>query len=116
MIGDILAIEHDGLGINVDGLDPREDYPKPEPVEQIEDIEISGICRITQIGTLLNKKRRKEMEQFLKRNSDVFTWSTAKMSGIPPSVICHSLNANPMIRPVKQKKRKLGPKRITAIR
>ena len=29
----ILAIERDGSGINVDDLDPREDYPKSELVE-----------------------------------------------------------------------------------
>ena len=97
VIWDILAIERDGFGIDVDGLDPREDYPKLEPVEQTEEIEISGKGRITQIGTLLNKKQRKEMEQFLKRNFDVFAWSTTKMSGIPPFIIFHSLNANPVI-------------------
>ena len=42
MIGDILAIERDGSGIDVNGLDPRDDCPKPEPVEQTEEIEISG--------------------------------------------------------------------------
>ena len=42
MTGDILAIERDGLGINVDDVDPREDYPKPEPVEQTKGIEING--------------------------------------------------------------------------
>ena len=72
VIGDILAIERDGSGIDVDGLDSKEDYPKLEPVEQMEHNEISGKGRITQIGTLLNKEQRKEMEQFLKRNSDVF--------------------------------------------
>ena len=33
VIGDILAIERDGSRIDVDGLDSRKDYPKPEPVE-----------------------------------------------------------------------------------
>ena len=38
------------------------------------------------------------------------------MSGIPPSVIFHSLNVNHVVRPVKQNERKLGPERITTIR
>ena len=42
VIGDVLAIERDGSGIKVEDLDPREDYPKPEPVEQTEKINISG--------------------------------------------------------------------------
>ena len=39
---DILAIERDASKINVNGLDPKEDYPKPELMEQTEEIEISG--------------------------------------------------------------------------
>ena len=52
--GDILAIERDGSGINIEDLDPREDYPKPEPVEQTKKINISGDGRATRIGSCLN--------------------------------------------------------------
>ena len=47
----VLAIERDGSGINVEDLDPREDYPKPEPVEQTEEININEEGRATRIGT-----------------------------------------------------------------
>ena len=30
---DVLAIERDGSKIAIEELDPREDYPKPEPIE-----------------------------------------------------------------------------------
>ena len=40
--GDVLAIERDGSGINVEDLNHREDYPKLEPVKQTEEINISG--------------------------------------------------------------------------
>ena len=59
---DILAIERDGSRIDVDDLDSREDYPKLELVEQTEEIEISGKSQTTQIGTLLNRDQKKEME------------------------------------------------------
>ena len=36
--GDVLAIERDGSEIDIEDLDLREDYPKPEPVEQTEEI------------------------------------------------------------------------------
>ena len=39
---DVLAIERDGLDISIDDLDPKENYPKPKPVEQTEKIDISG--------------------------------------------------------------------------
>ena len=114
--GDVLAIERDGSKITVEELDPREDYPKPEPIEQTEEIQIRGEGRITRIGTRLNQDQKMEMTLCLRENSDVFAWSAAEMPGIPPSIISHSLSINPLARPVKQKKRKLGPERLIAVR
>ena len=34
VMGDVLAIERKGFQIILDSLDPREDYPKPEPIEK----------------------------------------------------------------------------------
>ena len=70
--GDILAIERDGSGVNIEDLDPREDYPKPEPVEQTEQISISGEGRTTQIRSRLNHVQKMEMTLFLRESSDVF--------------------------------------------
>ena len=99
-----------------ESLDPRDDYPKPEPMEQTEEIEINGNGRTTQIRTLLNHDQKGKMVRFLRENSYIFAWSAAKMPGIPPSIISHSLNVNPMVRPAKQKKRKLDLERLIAIR
>ena len=52
VIGDVLAIECDGYMIMF--LDLKEDYPKPEPVEQTMEIQINGEGRVTQIGFMLN--------------------------------------------------------------
>ena len=52
----------------------------------------------------------------LRENSNVFAWSAAEMPGIPPSIISHSLSVNPLARPIKQKKRKLGHERLIAVR
>ena len=49
--GDVLAIERNGSGIDIEDLDLREDYPKPEPVERTEEINISGDGRTTRIGS-----------------------------------------------------------------
>ena len=59
--GDVLAIERDDSKINIKDLDPREDYPKPEPVEQTEEINISGKGRTTRIGTRLSHDQKGEM-------------------------------------------------------
>ena len=114
--GDVLSIERNGLEIDIEDLDPRENYPKPESVEQTKEIDINSEGRITRIGTRLDHDQKGKMTQFLRENSDVFAWSAAEMPGIPPSVIYHSLNINPLVRPIKQKKRKLGPERLSAAR
>ena len=116
IIGDILAIKRDGFVIRMDDLDPKENNPKPEPIEQTEEIKISGEGRTTRIGTFIVKNQKKEMGQFLKDNFDVFTWSVAEMPSISLFVICHSLNVNPVVRLVKQKKRKFALEKVTVIR
>ena len=37
------------------------------------------------------------------------------MIGIDPGIICHELNVDPTHKPVKQKRRKLGPERAVAV-
>ena len=56
------------------------------------------------------------MERFLKNNSNVYTWSKTKIPGIFPFLISHSLNVNPMVKPVKKKKRKFASDRVEAVK
>ena len=51
----------------------------------------------------------------MKANADIFAWSAADMSGIPPEIITHRLNIDPTMRPVKQKKRSFAPEKQKAI-
>ena len=48
-------------------------------------------------------------------NLDVFAWTHDDMPGIDPATICHKLNVNPSIRPIKQKRRVFAPDRNQAI-
>ena len=98
------------MPIPLEDLDPREDYPKPEPVEQTEKIQLRREGRVTSIGSLLTYREKTEITHFLRENSDVFAWSAADMPGISPSVIHHSLNINPNAKPIRQKKRRFAPK------
>ena len=90
--------------------------PKPKSIEKIVEEQIGKEGRVTQIGSLLNIGQKGEMECFLKDNSSIFAWLTAKMSRISPSMISHSFNVNPMARPVKQKMRKFIPDREEAVK
>lgn len=44
-----------------------------------------------------------------------FAWSTNDINGFGPSIMTHELNVNPTIKPVWQKRRKLGLKRSKAV-
>ena len=109
--GDVLAIKRNGSGIDREDLDPREDYPKPEPVEQTEEIDISGEGRTTRIGSCLHHNQKMQMTLLLRENSDVFAWLAAEMPGIPPSGLtffkCQSFS------PTSQtKKKKAGSREV----
>uniref|UniRef100_A0A2N9FT45 Uncharacterized protein n=1 Tax=Fagus sylvatica TaxID=28930 RepID=A0A2N9FT45_FAGSY len=52
---------------------------------------------------------------FLKSNLDVFAWTHDDMPGIDPATICHRLNVDPSIRPIKQKRRVFAPDKNQAI-
>ena len=46
--------------LTLKSLDPREDYLKLEPIEQMVDIQIDqGEGQITKVGSLLNQEQRK---------------------------------------------------------
>jgi hypothetical protein len=63
----------------------------------------------------MDGRLKESMIKFLKNNSDVFAWTHEDMPGIDPSVICHRLNIDPSIRPIKQKRRVFAPDRNQAI-
>ncbi|KAG7552794.1 Retrotransposon gag domain [Arabidopsis thaliana x Arabidopsis arenosa] len=67
------------------------------------------------IGSGLSETLRAELVKFLKRNQKTFAWKIEDMTGIDTKVISHELNIDPIFKPVKQKRRKLGPDRAEAV-
>jgi hypothetical protein len=63
----------------------------------------------------MDGRMRKAFVEFLKSNIDVFAWTHEDMLGIDPSVICHKLNVDTSMRPIKQKRRVFAPDRNQAI-
>ena len=52
---------------------------------------------------------------FLKQNLSTFAWSMSDMQGIDPSITTHELNVDPSIKPIRQKRQKLGPERSKVV-
>uniref|UniRef100_A0A2N9FF19 Integrase catalytic domain-containing protein n=1 Tax=Fagus sylvatica TaxID=28930 RepID=A0A2N9FF19_FAGSY len=88
-----------------------------EPTEELEVIMLDDDepSKTTSIGTKMDGTIREAMINFLKSNLDVFAWMHDDMPGIDPAKICHKLNVNPSIRPIKQKRRVFAPDRNQTI-
>uniref|UniRef100_A0A2N9FAH3 Uncharacterized protein n=1 Tax=Fagus sylvatica TaxID=28930 RepID=A0A2N9FAH3_FAGSY len=67
------------------------------------------------LGQKMDRTIREALISFLKSNLDVFAWTHDDMPGIDPATICHKLNVDPSIRPIKQKRRVFAPDRNQAI-
>ncbi|CAA0842106.1 Unknown protein, partial [Striga hermonthica] len=109
--------------IEEDELDPRTQYKeksrsdRAEPGEEVELIYIdeSVFQKSLRIGSHVQEPLRSEIILFLENNSDVFAWKHEDMKGIDPGVASHKLNLDRTVRPIVQKRRKLGPDRQKAL-
>ena len=89
----------------------------PKPVEEVESIELveGDPSKTTKAGKELQRSLKDELVKFFKQNLDVFAWSHKDMPGIDKQVIEHSLNVDPMKKPVQQKRRVFALERNKAV-
>ena len=89
-----------------------------EPTETLKNIPLdeNNPERCTRVGADLEEKNKKDLVQFLKKNTNVFAWSHEELQGTDPSVITHCLNVCPSFKPERQKKRVFAPERDNAIK
>ena len=55
-----------------------------------------------QVRARLPPQEKEELIEFLRRNINVFAWSTYEALGVDLSFICHHLNVNPSVTSKKQ--------------
>nr|GEW51856.1 hypothetical protein [Tanacetum cinerariifolium] len=67
------------------------------------------------IGGNLSEQCKNQLRILLNKSMDVFAWEPANMTGIPRSVIKHSLNVNPLVEPVAQKRRVMASDRTRVV-
>ncbi|GAU40667.1 hypothetical protein TSUD_397790 [Trifolium subterraneum] len=80
--------------VETSDLDPREEF---------QDIRIK------------ERRRRSQIIEILRKNVDLFAWKPSDMPGIDESIITHKLAITPNLKPVSQRKGKVGEERRTAI-
>ena len=89
-----------------------------KPIEVLEDVPLdeSNAEKFTKIGTSMEEKTKKDLVQFLKKSTDVFTWSHEDMPEFDRSMITHRLNVSLSHKLICQKKRVFTPERDNAIK
>ncbi|XP_076933968.1 uncharacterized protein LOC143600058 [Bidens hawaiensis] len=55
------------------------------------------------------------LKKLLTKNIDIFAWQPVGMTGVPWNISEHKLKVNPLITPIVQKKRKMGPEKTKAM-
>uniref|UniRef100_A0A2N9ED03 Integrase catalytic domain-containing protein n=1 Tax=Fagus sylvatica TaxID=28930 RepID=A0A2N9ED03_FAGSY len=61
------------------------------------------------LGASLSHELRDGLIALLMEYTDVFAWNPYEAPGVDPAFACHSLNVDPLIRPVVQKGRRISP-------
>ena len=88
---------------------PQKDEVLEMPIDDIDP------SRTARIGAYLSEDMQQSILDFLKKNVSTFAWSMADMKGIDPAITTHELNVDPTFKPIRQKRRKLGPDRSKAV-
>ena len=98
------------IKMNMRDLDPREEgRARFEPNDELQKIQIRITPqKFTFIRRELLEAMKAELINLLQRNSDLFAWAPKDMPGINSRIICHKLAIDSKVRPVSQKKKKLG--------
>ncbi|XP_024023383.1 uncharacterized protein LOC112092184 [Morus notabilis] len=96
----------------VEDIDPRVTKEKwSQPIEQLAKVQVDKheSIRVLKIGSDLPPALKIEVEEFLRKNLDVFAWTHADTAGIDSQIICHALNVDPTFSPKCQKSRPMNP-------
>ncbi|KAL0395061.1 UNVERIFIED_CONTAM: hypothetical protein Slati_4472300 [Sesamum latifolium] len=79
---------------------------KPERIEPIEghkeiELFLGRVGTTTRTWSQMSPDLETLTIDFLRTNSDMFTWSPSDFQGIDPEIIVHRLNVDPQSKPVK---------------
>ena len=72
--------------------------------------------KMVTINATLEPEEEKELLEFLRKNQDVFAWSSSDLRGVSRDIIEHRLDINPNIKPKKQKLRKMADEKVAAVK
>ncbi|XP_013614913.1 PREDICTED: uncharacterized protein LOC106321146 [Brassica oleracea var. oleracea] len=89
-------------------------YPQKEEIREVP-IDEADPSKVVRIGAYLSDEMQSLIISFLKENASTFAWVTSDMKGIDPAIASHELKVDPTFKPIRQKRRKLGPEWSKAV-
>ena len=93
-----------------------EDVPnRVEMIDEIHDFPLSE-GRVVKVGMIAMGDQVERLQELLRKNADIFAFSTDEMPGIPRDIAEHRLYVDPTVRPIKQKRRPLGAERNKVVK
>jgi len=95
-------------------MDPRLDEARIKSGKDLRPLPLQDDEHKTQIGTSLTPDDSKLLSQTLIDNTDLFAWTTTDMPGVSPNIITHCLSIYKEVRPIAQRKQKMGEEKHDA--
>ncbi|KAL2250014.1 UNVERIFIED_CONTAM: Retrovirus-related Pol polyprotein from transposon opus [Sesamum indicum] len=89
---------------------------RPAETHKVVEVIQGAPSKTTRIGSHLGEQLETMMISLLRKNADIFAWSSSDFIGVAPEVIVHRLNVDPTMRPVQQKKRNFSTEKNQVIR
>ncbi|GJS66043.1 hypothetical protein Tco_0680607 [Tanacetum coccineum] len=98
-------------------VEPTKGTESQERVGLTEEILVNSAYpeQLVLIGKGLSPEGSTQLKNLLKKNKDIFAWEPSDMNGVPKRIIKHSLNDNPSVIPVSQKRRVFSSKKSQVI-
>lgn len=85
-------LEDEGYLKEILDLDPQTVEPRLEAKEELCQVPFLGEEHSTCVGTTIPTVEAESIHQALKRNVDLFAWTTSNMPGVSLDIITHKLS------------------------
>nr|GEV66997.1 reverse transcriptase domain-containing protein [Tanacetum cinerariifolium] len=86
-------------------VEPPEEKETQDTVGPTEQVLVNPAYpeQLVVIGKGLSPEGSTQLKNLVKKNTDIFVWEPADMTGVTKNIIKHFLNANPLVAPAKTK-------------
>nr|GEW29323.1 hypothetical protein [Tanacetum cinerariifolium] len=110
-------IELDKSGEEANGGTVKKESKSQEDIGLTEAVLVNPAHpdQLVTISKNLSLEGATQLKNLLKNNKDIFAWEPSNMTRVPKRIIKHTLNANPSVTPVSQKRKVFSVKKSQVV-